>query len=387
VELLLCLLERLSFGAADLRSGDPLSARPLSAVCQRGYNHFTKQEDGMSNNGRESTTVLLEDGLDVLDEDLGLYDHWVLIRPFMQKILLCTLSAVVTTVLVTAFVLPSWYRAQAVLRPASQETQNQQAVMASASGIMSSLGSSVSSALGLGGNDNDAQEFMAILASYDFTIGLVQKYQLQPHLLPPTFVRRLEQQLGLNPYTSWKGFWKMQSRLSVNYDLEAGNLTLGFEDKDPEMAKRVLHYYIYELRDLLRKRAASVATVAVDSLERENAKTADILLQQQIDQLVAQQLQNKLTAEMQSDFAFTVEDSPSTPDLPSDPWLVINTLLALGLTPLCCIFWVVFHERVYKPNVARYERRLWMRSPENSNELPLGENQSDNTTLRQVRDR
>src|SRR6516164_9804177 len=219
---------------------------------------------------RDSPTFVLDERLEVPDEGLEFYDYWLLIRPCWRRILICTLGAVFSTVLLTIFVLPHWFRAQAVLRPASQETQNQQAVMANARGIINSLGSSVSYALGLGSNDNDAQEFMVILASYDFTTDLIRKYQLQSHVLPPTFLRTLQQRLGMNPYTPWKQFRKMRSLLDFNYDLQAGNLTLGFRDKNREMARKILGYYIDELRDMLRKRAASVSTVAVASLEKES---------------------------------------------------------------------------------------------------------------------
>jgi hypothetical protein len=335
--------------------------------------------------GRDSPTFVLDERLEVPDEALEFYDYWLLIRPCWRRILICTLGAVFSTVLLTIFVLPHWFRAQAVLRPASQETQNQQAVMANARGIINSLGSSVSYALGIGSNDNDAQEFMIILASYDFTTSLIRKYQLQSHVVPPTFLRTLQQRLGINPYTPWKQFRKMRSLLDINYDLQGGNMTLGFRDKNREMARKILGYYIDELRVMLRKRATAVATVAVASLERESLRTSDVLLVQQIDQLVAQQLQDKLTAEMQSDFVFTVADPPSVPDGPSEPWMYLNVLAAAALTPLFCVLWIVFYQSVYKPQRARYEQGLEMQSAENGTGLLWENGQPANATAQQTR--
>lgn len=313
---------------------------------------------------------------DQADEGLELYAYAMLVKPHLLKIIVCTFAAALTTGLLAVFALPHWYRAQAVLRPASQQTENQQAVMANASGVLSSLGSSVSSALGLGGNDNDAEEFMVILAAYDFNIHLIQKYQLQDDIVPPTRINRSLAAMGLKPYSLWHQFKKIQSRLDVNYDLQAGNLTLGFQDKNPARASQILGEFIDELRELLRKHAVNVAQVAVKSLNGEIAKTSDALLIQQLDQLVAQQLQAQLTAEMQSDFAFTVDDAPATAEVLYSPWIVLDSVIAAALTPLFCLVWLVFYEVVFKPQRALYMRRLAIEADGSEPEVSADESAS-----------
>ncbi len=328
---------------------------------------------------------------DGLDNGPDMFDFWDLFRPCLGRILLCTLVAALTTALVTSFVVPRWYRAQAVIRPASQESGTQQAVSLSASGIMSNLGSSVgssiSSALGMGGGADDAQEFLVILGSYDFNINLINKYHLRAHIVPPTFFKRVEQRLGIDPYSPWRQFKKMQDLLDTDYDMTSGNLTLNFQDRDPEMASRILGYFIDELRELLRKHAVKVALVAVDSLNHQIQNTSDTLLVQQLDQLVAQQLQSELTAEMQADFAFTVDDPPTTAEKPYYPWLYVDPLVAGALTMFCCVFWVAFYELVYKPQRAAHERRVALRSPEAKPESTFEEPQPANSAIQRVRHR
>jgi len=328
---------------------------------------------------------------DAPDEGLDLFEYWDLFRSCRLQIFICTLAAALTTSLLTVFVVPRWYRAQAVLRPASQESGTQQAVSLNASGILSNLGSSVgssiNSALGVGGGADDAQEFLVILASYDFTINLINKYHLQSHILPPTILRRIEQWFGINPYSPWRQFVRIQSLLETNYDLTSGNLTLDFQDRDPEMAARILGYFIGELRELLRKQAVNISAVAVDSLNRQIQSTSDALLVQQLDQLVAQQIQAQLTAEMQSDFAFTVDDPPVTAEKPYSPWLFIDPLAAGVLTLVLCVVWVLFYERVYKPQRAAHERRAVLPSREAGPESKFEEPQTANATVQRVRHR
>jgi hypothetical protein len=304
----------------------------------------------MPTNGLDPLTPDWES--DALEAGPDLFEYRDLFRSCRVKIFFCTLAAVLTTSAMTILVVPRRYRAQAVLRPASQESGTQQAVSLSASGIMSNLGSSVgssiSSALGVGGGANDAQEFVVILASYDFTINLINKHHLRSHILHPNLLTRIQQRLGINPFSPWRQFLKMQDSLEANYDTTSGNLTLDFRDRDPVMATRILGYFIDDLRELLRKHAVNVAVVAVDSLNRQIRNTADALLVQQLDQLVAQQLQAQLTAEMQSDFAFTVDDPPASAERPCSPWFFIDPLAAGVLTPVLCFLWVLFYERVYE---------------------------------------
>jgi uncharacterized protein involved in exopolysaccharide biosynthesis len=278
-----------------------------------------------------------------------LWEYWQVIRPCWKRIAACSLAAAAVTALLVVFVLPRIYKASAVLRPASQESATQQAVTVGASGILGNVGASVSSALGLGSSSNDAQEFMVILTSDEFTIHLIDKYQLKYHILPPSFFKRVKQRyLGIDPYTPWRQYLKMQKLFDVDYDSQTGNLTLTFSDSDPAMARKILGYYIHELRELLRQRAIHVASVAVNSLQRQITQTSDALLIQQLDQLAAEQLQFQLTAEMQADFAFTVDDPPTTPEFPDSPWFFIDPLVAALLTPFLCAFWLILMHRLRK---------------------------------------
>jgi hypothetical protein len=312
-----------------------------------------------------------------------LQEYWRAIRPCWRRITLCALAAAVVTSLLTVFVMPRWYKASAVLRPASQESASQQAVSVGASGILSSLGS-VGSALGLGNNDNDAQEFMVIMGSNEFTLNLVKRHQLKYHILSPGRLRRIQQHFGIDPYSPWRQFVKMQALFDMEYDSQAGNLTITFRDRDRAMANKILNYYIDDLRVLLRRHAVEVAAIAVNSLNDQIGKTSDALLQQQLDQLVAQQLQAELTAEMQADFAFTVDDPPSTPELPDSPWFYLDPLVAALLTPFLAVLYLISRQRI---NLADVSERPGA-APEPSNgQMPLEDGITAEAPLQHVHHR
>lgn len=279
-----------------------------------------------------------------------LAEYWALIKPWRRSLILTTLVAVIATSLTTIFVLPRWYLAQALLRPASQEGPTFQAgTLGLATGGLGSLGSMIGSQLGFGATANDAMEHLAILNSYDFNIRVIKGLNLKSHILPETTPRRFKKWLGFDPYSDWKLYEMLQKLLEAEYDDKSGNLTISYLDRDPATARRVLRAYIDGLRDMLRSRAINDSALAVQALEHQVSQTSDALMVNQLDQLIAQQLQTKMTAEMQADFAFTVIQPAMVPTIPDRPWFILDPLIAGIVWPMLFLGWIVFREKVSAP--------------------------------------
>ncbi len=275
--------------------------------------------------------------------------------------LAATAATVTASFLFTQFMMTRWYRADATLRPASQEGPTYNGGILGVTGL-SSVASSIGSSLGIGSSAWDAEEEMAILTSYGFTMSVIDRLHLADRILPrkarpsssvverfKILFRSIEVAMGFDPYARWKLYDRMGDLFNVSYDDKLGNMDVSFLDPDPRMATKVLQFYIDSLRELLRLRAVSVASAAIKSMEDQAMSTSDSLLLAQLDQLIAMQMQAEATAQVQSDFAFVVVQPAYVPAVRDQPWTLIDCAIVALLTPGFFILGLLLNDRVIKP--------------------------------------
>jgi hypothetical protein len=261
----------------------------------------------------------------------------------------------VLTFTITKFAMTHWYRAQAILRPASQEPESS-TNLGAILGNITSGGTNTSLGNLFGTSASDANEFVAIVTSVDFANQLVSNYNLEPVLLrhQPVISAILWWYYGAPRHLSTRMRYRlMNARFSYVYDSNQGNLTFWFEDPDRGEAKRISEAYVDLLRERLRNRYVQTASAGVKALEQQVAKTSDMLLAGQLDQLLAQQLEQVGTAELQANFAFAIIDPPVVPDGPYRPSPLIDSLLASILAPLVAAAWLL--ARNGRPHGARLD--------------------------------
>jgi hypothetical protein len=317
-----------------------VSADPLSSL-QR---HRIEEHPPDAESGVITLSPALEPGAPAWQRDLKL------IFGRRRQIAICTALAMAFTFVCAKFVMTRWYQAIALLRPASQEPQSS----FSLGSILGSVGGG-SGPLGniFGTTAQDAQEMLAILGSVDFNAKLAERNKLEPIVTrhKPITTRLLMALTGASrgaALSPWILSRLMQSRLDCTFDSADGNLTLKFIDPDPAQAGRILGLYIDSLRQKLRERAIASSEAAVKALEVAASKTSDALMAGQLDQLLAQQIQELETAEVQADFAFVVIDPPTVPPIPYSPRPIIDALAAGILTPLLLCGWWTLRKRLYE---------------------------------------
>jgi len=291
------------------------------------------------------------------DSTPPLLEHWLIVKPWWRTIAVATLLGVLITILLWLFFLSHWYQASAMIRPASQQGPvSPLAMMMGSASFSQALSSVLSSSTGFSGElPNDAAEYMDLLQSYQLTTAMIERHKLGPMLdkNPHEFIQRIKESLfttSSDPeYRRWKQYKKMEKRFSVDYDDKHGNLTLNFMDHDRETAKKVLGFYIHDLREMLRKRTVQNTNAAVQSLQKELQRTPDPLLQQQVAQIIAQEIQQATTAQAQADFAFSVTDAPYVPAEVYTPKLALLCLLTALLIPFLAVLWLELYSNVYAP--------------------------------------
>src|SRR5262249_28304080 len=126
----------------------------------------------------------------------------------------------------------------------------------------------------------------------------------------------------------WRAYKKMQHRFSCEYSIKTGNVTVYFKARTPAEAERILGYYVEDLREKLRSREVQSAGAAIESMKAEARVTSDALLQAQLYELIAKQMQQLRLAQVEADFAFTVLEPPAAPDKPYSPNVLLWSAIA-----------------------------------------------------------
>jgi hypothetical protein len=237
--------------------------------------------------------------------------------------------------LYTKFLTVKWYRAQAIVTPVQPEASLSMGTGA-AGDMVDGLGGGIASILSGGGADTVtlAQRYTAIMNSYAFTTDLVSKYHLEHNIIG---VRSP----NAPTVTKWSVHTMIADRFNTEYDYKSGNLTLYFLDPSPAEAQRVLGFYLDSLRDKLRNEEVQAGASAAASLEEEVRKTSDALLQTQLYELMARQIQREKLAQVQSDFAFKVVEPPVVPDNYFAPRARRNATLAASITFAIVCLWIL----------------------------------------------
>jgi len=236
------------------------------------------------------------------------------------KLLVCATS--ITTLacaFLAMFVMTKWYRAEAELRPVSELMPNRLAV--------SERPISVSSLLDQVVPTSRAEELITTVESFQFSLAMVKNHHLEQALRTKHWFP-----WNQHPDPSWDIYRTLQKRFSCDYSISSGNLTLYYQDRDRKTAQTILGFYIDDLRAKLREEQVGTTTATAKSLKDEAGSTPDPLLQQQLFQLIAEQLQQQKLAIVDANFAFKVIDAPKASDKPYSPSVLLVSGLAFVVT-------------------------------------------------------
>ena len=258
-----------------------------------------------------------------------LWSRWIIIG-------LATVAAGLGYGLITKYVLVKYYRAQALIAPISSSSGGLGS-MSGAGDMMDSMGGGLMSLFNLasgGDSASVAERYLSIMNSYAFTTDLIKRYHLERKIVD-------SHSKNAPTVTRWQLHRAILSRFSAEYNYRSGNLELYFQDPDPQDAQRILGYYLDSLRDKLRNEEVQSALAAATSLQEEIRKTSDALLQTQLYELMARQVQREKVAQVQADFAFKVIEPPVVPDNYYAPSARKNATLAAALTFVLFCGWYI----------------------------------------------
>jgi uncharacterized protein involved in exopolysaccharide biosynthesis len=136
----------------------------------------------------------------------------------------------------------------------------------------------------------------------------------------------------------WDGLRMLDSIVGVNQNVRENIIIITVDYYDPVMATKIVEYFLTALTDHMSSEARRVATINQKYLEEQLGKTADPLIKQKIYNLIAQQLETSMMAEVKENFAFKVVDPPRVPDKKIKPKRTQMALLSFVVSIFMGVF-------------------------------------------------
>jgi len=243
---------------------------------------------------------------------------------------------------VVAFRMPLIYRASTVLVPATPASGLSGALTSALGplgGIASLAGLDVNTGVG------KTDEVMAVLTSRQFIEGFIKEKQLLPILYSGdwdestgTWKKDREPHTSAQAYKYFKG-----SILSVEREKGVGLITLHIDWTDGEQAAAWANELVDRLNAEMRMRAMEEANRSVRFLEEETRRTTLVPTQQAIGRLMENQINQRMLANVTSEYALRVVDRAMAPDA-RDPFkprkrLIVAAGIVIGLTIGLFLVW------------------------------------------------
>jgi uncharacterized protein involved in exopolysaccharide biosynthesis len=310
-----------------------------------------------------------EQGLE--EEEITLLSYWHIIQKRRKLIVRVVIAAVLATAVIS-LLMTNIYQAKAVITPITlKEGRSGDATLST---LMLQFGDI--SGIRLPGGSSVA-EIVNLLKSNILREKIIERYQLLPVLFYKKWdaeKKAWKEGLSLNPLvyieklaniiTSatqrgisekhpdipdvWDGLRKLDKIVEISQNVKENAITITVDYRDPEMAARMVEYFLTALTDHMSSETRRVATINRQYLEEQLGKTADPLIRQKIYNLIAQQLETSMMAEVKENFAFKVIDPPKVPDKKISPKRIQMAILSFIVSIFIGVFLAFFMEHLEK---------------------------------------
>ncbi|MGO9139584.1 MAG: Wzz/FepE/Etk N-terminal domain-containing protein [Syntrophales bacterium] len=291
------------------------------------------------------------------EDEINLLDYWRVIRKRQKLIIRMVVAAVLVTVVIS-WLMTNIYQAKAVITPIASKESG--AGVSTLSALALQFGALPGIVLPGG---SSAAEIVNLLKSNVLREKVIERYQLLPVLFYKewdTEKKDWKRGISLNPLVYvgvkkgtgvpdvWDGLRMLDSIVKVNQNIKENIIILTVDYYDPAMAAKMVEYLLTALTDHMSSEARRVATINQKYLEEQLVKTADPLIKQKIYNLIAQQLETSMMAEVKENFAFKVIDPPMVPDKKISPKRIQMALLSFVAFIFIGVFLAFFMEYLEK---------------------------------------
>ena len=285
-------------------------------------------------------------GYDGFDDEIDLFELFQNLWDDKWLIGAITSFAAVASVVVALW-LPNIYQASTLLRPQSSEggmggLARQYGGLASLAGI----------SLPSGDGQSKTQLALEVLKSKKFAYDFATRHDLLPALFAADSWDWSSQALSLDStiYDPAAGGWVREvppprtaapspeevhalwnETISVSEEKDSGFVTLSIKHRSPVYAKEWLDLLVVDINEALRAQDLAESERAVAYLEGQLKQTNVAEIRELLAGLLRSHMESRMMATVEPNYAFSVIDPPTVPELKSEPKraliCVLGTLL------------------------------------------------------------
>lgn len=307
------------------------------------------------------------------DDEINLLELWQVVWKRRKLIAYIVIACVVATVIVS-LCMRNIYESSAVITPVETKSGGGSGGMAAALAAMG--GGGLGGLIGLP-ESASSSEIMLLLNSNILREKIIKEHNLLPVLFADqwneekkTWKRGV---FSLNPLTwisnlitavkpadkkavkkdpgvpdMWDGLRALENIVNVKSNIKEKSITIAVQFDDPVIAANIAGYVVAALNDHMSSEAKRVAAVNQKYLEEQLLMTADPLIKQKIYNMIAQQMETTMMAEVKENFSFKVIDPPKVPDRKIKPKRAQMVVLSFVVALFMGVFIVFFLEYLEK---------------------------------------
>jgi len=296
------------------------------------------------------------------DEEFSVIDSWLAIWRRRKMIFWMALAAALLTAALSLF-MTNIYQARTVIMPvASRESAGGSAgaMLAQQLGMLPGIAMPGSAT---------AAEIVNLLRSNILREKMIRQYNLMPVLFheqwdargrtwkerPGFFANGGAQKKAAEAPTMWDALRLLENMVEISRDAKENTIALSVDFHDPEAAARIAEYFLAMVTNHMSSEAKRVAATNRKYLEEQLGSTSDPFIRQKTYNMIAQQIEMGMMAEVKENFAFKVIDPPLAPDRKIKPRRTLMVMLSLGTTLLIGIFLAFFLDCLEKVRAKRRE--------------------------------
>ncbi len=270
-----------------------------------------------------------EDEINLLDLAIVLLRHKAMI---LSIVFLAGVAAVIASLLMTNI-----YRSETMIVPTAQEK-------GSGLSALGGFGAMIASEAGIGAGGS-LEQFEVVLKSRELTHTIVKEKNLLPVIFKDSWDAAAKKWKDEPP--KMEDIYKaVQSVLEVKPDKKKNVMMVAFQSKDPEMAKRVLDYFIVGMSELLRRQKLDEAQAQQKHLYQQLGQTTDPLLKNKLYELIAKQIEAETLANVQKYYSFNIVDPSYVPERKFKPKRAQICVLSVVVAFFIAIFAAFFLEYI-----------------------------------------
>lgn len=241
------------------------------------------------------------------DDHINLLDYAIVLLKHKWMIFFFVLIAGVIAV-IYSLSLTNIYRSECTIAP----VQPEKASLSSRLSALGGLGNFVASQVNIGGSGS-LRQFVIVLKSRKLTNYLVEKYNLMPLLFKDAWDEEKKKWKVEDQPSLLDAHGAIQGMMEIIPDTGNNVLRLGLLHKDPEMANRILTYYVVGLSEFLRQQAIENVAVQRKALQEQLVNMTDPLFRTKLAEIIAQYVEKETLVKVQKYYGFNILDYPFVP--------------------------------------------------------------------------